>query len=95
MPCSGFIILSAWTNQPGSCDGALGAIFSDAAVPRAKYLSIVLPSAKLVTVLTEGGRKSVGGHKYQTASTVNSASSPKHVDVLSDQNLRTDVAKSN
>ena len=44
LPWSGFIILSAWTNQPGSCDGALGAIFSVAAAPKAKCLSIVLPS---------------------------------------------------
>lgn len=95
MPWSGFIILSAWTNQPGSCDGALGAIFSVAAVPKAKCLSIVLPlaSAELVSVLTVGAAKPWGGHKYQSASTGDSTSTWKWVDLLSDRHLRAYVAK--
>lgn len=41
-PWSGFIISPACSNQPG--DGALSAIFSIAAAPRAKHLSTVLLS---------------------------------------------------
>lgn len=59
LPWSGSIILSAWTNQPGSCDSTLAAIFSVAAVPKARVpLSLYCapqPQLNLFSVLTVWG----------------------------------------
>lgn len=79
---SGFIIFSVWINQPG--DGTLCAIFSVAALPKAKCFSIVLPGLSWTHFCFDcGGWKPRDGHKYQSAKTINSSSS-KWVDLLSD-----------
>lgn len=66
LPWSGFVILSAWTNQPGCCNGALGAIFSVAAVPTAKCLSIVLLCLSRTCFCFDCRCcKPIAGHKYK------------------------------
>lgn len=49
---SSFIILSVWTNQPGSCNGTLCAIFSVVFLKQTDPLLCYPASAELVSVLT-------------------------------------------
>lgn len=53
---SGYIILSVWTNQPGSCNGTLWAIFSVVLLKQTRLLLCSPASAEPISVLTVRAR---------------------------------------